>query len=32
MIPFQNVCQIGDDIILVEVKKLKEIEKPCKCD
>ena len=32
IIPFQDVCQIGDDIILVEVRKLKDIEKPCKCD
>ena len=32
IIPFKDVCQIGDDIILVEVRKLKDIEKPCKCD
>ena len=32
IIPFRDVCQIGDDIILVEVKKLKDIEKPCRCD
>ena len=32
IIPFQDVCQIGDDIILVEVRKLKDVEKPCKCD
>ena len=32
VIPFGDICQIGDDIILVEVKKLKDIEKPCRCD
>jgi len=30
VIPFCNVKQIGDDIILVEVRKSKEIEKPCR--
>ena len=29
VIPFCDVRQIGDDIILVEVKKLKDLEKTC---
>lgn len=29
VIPFDQVKQIGDDIILVEVKKLKDLEKSC---
>lgn len=32
VIPFCDVKQIGDDIILVEVKTLKDAEKPCKTD
>ena len=32
IISFCDVCQIGDDIILVEIKNLKDIEKPCKFD
>lgn len=30
VIPFCDVKQIGEDIILVEVKKLKDAEKACK--
>ncbi len=30
VIPFCDVKQIGDDIILVEVKTLKDAEKTCK--
>lgn len=29
VIPYRCVKQIGSDIILVEVKNLKEVEKPC---
>lgn len=29
VIPFDDICQVGDDIILVDVKK-KEVEGPCK--
>ena len=29
VIPFDDICQVGDDIILVDVKK-KEVEEPCK--
>lgn len=29
VIPFGDVRQIGDDIILVEIKKLKDTEKSC---
>jgi len=32
VIPFCDVRQIGDDIILVEVKKLKDLEKACRSD
>lgn len=32
VIPFCDVKQIGEDIILVEVKKLDEAEKNCKVD
>ncbi len=32
VIPFCNVCQIGADIILVEVKEWKDVEKVCKCE
>ena len=32
IISFCDVCQIGDDIILVEIRNLKDIEKPCKFD
>ncbi len=30
VIPFCDVKQIGGDIILVEVRKSKDIEKPCR--
>ena len=30
VIPFGDVKQIGDDLILVEMKKPKDAEKPCK--
>lgn len=30
VIPFSDVKQIGDDLILVEMKKPKDTEKPCK--
>lgn len=29
VIPFSDICQVGDDIILVNVKK-KDVEGPCK--
>ena len=29
VIPFGDICQVGDDIILVNVKK-KDVEGPCK--
>lgn len=29
VIPFRDICQVGDDIILVNVKK-KDVEGPCK--
>lgn len=29
VIPFADICQVGDDIILVNVKK-KEVEGPCR--
>ena len=29
IIPFDDICQVGDDIILVDVKK-KEVETSCK--
>lgn len=29
VIPFKDICQVGDDIILVDVKK-KDVEGPCK--
>ena len=31
VIPFCDVKQIGDDIILVEIRTLKDAEKACKC-
>lgn len=31
VIPFCAVRQIGDDIILVEIAKLKDMEKSCPC-
>lgn len=30
VIPFCDVRQIGADIILVEIKELEKVEKPCK--
>lgn len=32
VIPFNCVCQIGDDIILVEICKMKDVEKQCKTE
>lgn len=32
VIPFCDVKQIGNDIILVEIRKLKDVEKACKVD
>ena len=32
VIPFCDVKQIGKDIILVEIKVIKDVEKPCKYD
>ena len=29
VIPFSDICQVGDDIILVDVKK-NDVEGPCK--
>lgn len=29
VIPFCDICQVGDDIILVKVRK-KDVEEPCK--
>ena len=31
VIPFKDICQVGDDIILVEIRILKDTEKACQC-